>query len=250
MSCAQTKRVDDHFAGALGPKAERSLREHLPDCQNCRTRYARHELLERLRPARASAKDRLARSLGLRRPTKPWFAWPRVQLTFAGTALALLFLIVVVRPGDPGFRARSGGLGAVPQSIELVRVPRQGKPQLVSDEVWASDELGVRYRNPSGKRYLLVFARDVHDHFYWYFPAWTDPALDPSAVPIERGAELHELGEVVGHDLDADAIWVTAIFTDTPLSVRTVEAQARAQTRDRFAVSGAQILTTTLRVRR
>lgn len=248
MSCIESKQVDDHFAGALGPKAEHRLREHLPGCEKCRARYERHVLLERLRPTRAAAKERLAHSLGMRRAPKPWFAWPRVQLAFAGAALALL--ILVVRPGDPGFRARGGGLGTVPQSVELVRVPQKGKPELVSGEIWASDELGVRYRNPSSKRYLLVFARDAHDHFYWYFPAWTDPAIDPTAVPITPGPELHELGEVVGHDLDTDTIVVTAIFTDTPLSVHAVETLARAQSSDRFAVSGAEVITTPLRVRR
>lgn len=249
MSCAETKRVDDYFAGGLRSEAERRLREHLPECQECSTRYARHTLLERLRPERSSAKERLARSLGLRSQRRSWFAQPGAQLAFVGAALTLLVLFFHTGR-DPGFRARSGGMGAVSQTIELLRVPTQGTPELVRGEIRASDELGVRYRNPSGKRYLMVFARDAHDHFYWYFPAWTDPALDPVAVSIERGAELHELGEVVGHDFDTDAIQVTALFTDTPLSVRAVEAQARAMARDRFAVSGAEVLTMTLRVRR
>lgn len=254
MSCTETRRIDDHFAGRLAPGAERRLREHLPTCAACRSRYERHALLERLRPGRASAKDRLARSLGLRRPRRPWSSWllrPRAQLALVGAAVALL--VVILRPGaqsDLGFRPRGGSLETVAQSVELVRVPQQGRPELVLDEIQASDELGVRYRNPKGRRYLLVFARDTHDHFYWYFPAWTDAALDPIAVPIERGAELRELGEVVGHDLDTDALQVTAIFTDTPLSVRTVESLARAQGHEPLPVAGAEILTRTLRVRR
>ena len=251
MSCAHVHRVDDHFRARLAPAAEHQLRLHLPECAVCRGRYERQQLLERLSPRRPNGKQRLARALGLRSPPRG-----RLRLPFAGLALAgaaAIALLVWARPSrSPEFGVRGAPLTApaATTELQLFRVVPGGRPEAVHGSISAHDELGVSYRNPTGKRRLLVFARDAHDHFYWYHPAWTRAAEDPVAVPIAGGPETHELGEVVAHDFDADRVVLIALFTDEPLAVRTVETRARLQPPEKLAIPGALVVTIPLGVRR
>jgi hypothetical protein len=253
MKCAQLQHVDDHFRARLTPAAEQALRLHLPTCASCHARYERQLLLERLSGRRITAKARLARALGLRTPRRLPIALPIAGFTFAGAA-ALALIVLLRPPAHPAFEARGAlhARAAVPtsQELQLFRVDSRGRPAPVAGSVAVRDELGVSYRNPTGKRRLMVFARDVHNHFYWYHPAWLREAEDPVAIPIASDSELHDLGEVVAHDFDADRIVLYALFTDEPLSVRELEAMARQQPLERLSVPGAQLLAMPLRVER
>jgi hypothetical protein len=118
------------------------------------------------------------------------------------------------------YRFSSGGRGAIAEKA--------------GDVVNASDELAFAYRNPAGKRRLLVFAVDEHGHVYWYHPGWSDAAENPTAVPISAGPGLHELPAAVLHKFDGERIMIHALFTDRELNVRQVEsAVAAAAVRDR-----------------
>lgn len=251
MTCAELHRVDDHFRARLSPAAEQALRRHLPVCAACHARYERHLLLERL--SRRPAKPRLARALGLRTPRRLRFrfARPLAGLTLA-SAVAVALLLLLRPPAAPEFGVRGGAppAASTAPALQIFRIAPGGRPRAVDGSIAAQDELGFRYRNPTGKQRLLLFARDDHDHFYWYQPAWTREADDPVAAPIAGGPDSHELGAVVAHDFDADRIVLFAVFTDTPLPVRTVEALARPQPRGRLVIPGALVLAIPLRVTR
>jgi hypothetical protein len=204
--------IDRHFAGELGQSDEARLRSHLPECAECRQRYRRHLLLERLDPRAAGPKARLARSLGLRRPRRPWGVW-----LGAPTLAAVAAMAMVVLAGRSGFVPR-GGHG--PAALEVYHA--SGKR--VDGSIRVSEELAFAYRNPGKKSRLLVFGVDEHQHVFWYYPAWTKPAEDPVAVPIEGDAALHELREAIAQPLDGQRLRVIAWFLDEPLSVKRAEA--------------------------
>lgn len=248
MSCALLHCVDEHFAGQLAPEDEHALRRHLPHCAACLARYERQLLLERLSPRRLGPKPRLARALGLR--PRQHVALP-AGLAFAGVAaVALIFMLRP--PVSPDFRARGSApkVSVVNAELQIFRIASDGRPEAVSDSIAPHDELGFRYRNPTGKRRLMIFARDGHEHFYWYQPAWLRAADDPIATPIGSDGETHELGEVVAHEFDTDRIVLFALYTDEPLSARTIEALARKQPLDRLTIPGAVVVTMPLFVRR
>ncbi len=65
MSCPERAKVDLHFERRISVDDERAMREHLPSCAECKKRYERQLLLEKLDPAAAGPGARLARGLGL-----------------------------------------------------------------------------------------------------------------------------------------------------------------------------------------
>ena len=166
---------------------------------------------------------------------------------FVGLAAAAAILVLVLRPG-PGpdevgaagrFVARGGGVaGAAAPELAIYRIaPDRGwrgglpantaaasAPEAVSDAIRATDEVAFAYRNPSGKRRLLVFAVDEHGHVFWYHPGWSDPNESPSAVAISSVPGLHELPAAISQRYDGRRLSFHALFTDQDLTVRQVEA--------------------------
>jgi hypothetical protein len=213
--------VERHFSGRGSVGDERAMRAHLPGCEECRRLYERLLVGAQLDPRALSAQDRLARGLGFA-PSRPRRAWVWPALTVGAVASACLVLVLV--RGQGGFVERGGRLDD--QSELLVyRTPRHGTPDRVrrGAHIRADEELAFAYRNPEGFAHLAVFAVDEHRHVYWYHPAWTDPASDPSSVGVAASASPVELGEAVAHDLDGKHLRVHALFTRTPLTVRQVE---------------------------
>ena len=86
--------------------------------------------------------------------------------------------------------------------------------------------MAFAYRNEMGKAFLMIFAIDGAGHLAWYHPAWTDPADNPTAVPITKQIGFKELPEAVRHSLQGRSLTVHALFMDKALDVRTVEARA------------------------
>jgi hypothetical protein len=114
--------------------------------------------------------------------------------------------------------------------VEVYRVVAGAAPTRVVDAVGKDDNLAFAYANPTGKKYLLVFAADEHQHVFWYFPAWTRPEEDPAAVPITPSTDLVELKESVSQAFDGKELVLYTVFTDDALHAREVErkvAQAR-----------------------
>ena len=226
--------VDRHFAGRIWPRAERKLRQHLPDCADCQRRYQQHMLLAELDPAALSTETRIAVGLGLD-CQRTWTAPAALVPALGMAALAILFGVAVWTQGRqppagpptgaPGFTAR----GAAPTptkraSLLIYRVPRGGKAQRVLDSIAADDELAFAYRNPNGKRHLMVVARDERGRIYWYHPAWSDEAANPLSIAVQASQEVIELTEAVRQPIRGESITIYGIFSDRALSVQQVEA--------------------------
>lgn len=228
--CLMTARVDRHFARRLDPAGERAMREHLPTCADCRARYEKHLLLEKLDPDAAGPQERIASGLGIggSRPALLRSATPIV----GALALAAAILFLVTRPSgsgsplDTGFTARGGGDASVADDTTYVVVHRgatDAGPTRAGASIHRSDELAFGYGNLASKRYLMIYGVDEHRHVYWYYPAWSDPKEDPRSIAIAPGTQ--SLPDAIKHDLDGKHLDIHAVFTDSPLGVKAVESQ-------------------------
>jgi hypothetical protein len=219
-ACPYVHLVDRHFALRIRPAQERRLRAHLADCDVCREHYGRLLLLARLDPCAPSPLDRLARGLGLR-GAPPRGRW----LTLAVAALAAASALALwPRPAqEEGFTSR-GAPASLP-SVIVYRVRASGEALAAGSFIAATDELAFAYRNPGGRRFLLIFATDELRHVYWYYPSWTDAAQDPAAVPVRQTLQLVELPEAVAHRIAGGKLVVHALLVDRPIGVREIEAR-------------------------
>jgi hypothetical protein len=228
--------VDGHFAGTISPRGERRLWRHLPGCGRCRERYRAYALIESMDPhGEVQARTRLGRML-FAAPGRRVGPAPVVMGSLAA-ALAGLMLVVALRPEgvvDGGaFMARGvgGGPAGPSPSLTLYRVPAGGKPERAGSVVHAGEALAFAYGNPQtgdrpAARYLMVFAHDAAGRVFWYWPAWTDPAAPPRALPIAPTAadQGTELGESVRQPLAPGKLTVVGLFCARELDVVTVEA--------------------------
>jgi hypothetical protein len=230
--------VEGHFDGTATPTADRKMFAHLPSCERCREQYRTLAMLEALEAGGGDrARERLARGVfapaGAGKPTRAMF----------GTGLVLAFgcvaLVVSFGRGAPSFRAR-GGVGAeqaqgTEPSLAIYRVPRDrenperlavGETRRAGSVMHAGESLAFSYTSPAalGVGYLMVFARDAGGRVYWFWPAWSDEAADPTSLSIAATAEPIELTEAVRHPLPAGPLTIVGLFTPRPLHVREVEA--------------------------
>jgi hypothetical protein len=147
-------------------------------------------------------------------------------------------LAVVPRPGtrdgqgDGAYVPRGLPAPAQVPELRVYRIPRapdvRGAPEVTDGAVRADDELAFAYRNPGGRRYVMVFGVDEHGHVYWYHPEWSRADDDPSAVPVVTAPGLQELPAAVVQNLDGERLMIHALFTDRALTVREVEAAVAA----------------------
>ncbi|MFP2925806.1 hypothetical protein ACLESO_11425 [Pyxidicoccus sp. 3LG] len=224
-ACSLHPLVDRHFAGRIHSRDEQRMREHLPGCTTCRERYERHLLLARLDPRALDARTRLARGLGFdaREPASPW------RLALVPLAVACLALLMVRIPwngastGDEGFTPRGAGNVVADAPLLVYAVTPGGSTALLGPTLRPDQELAFAFRNPDAHRFLMVFARDSAGRVYWYHPSWTDPASNPSAIPILPGDTLRELPEAISHPLVPGPLTLHAVFLDAPLTVRQME---------------------------
>ncbi len=214
--------VDAHFSGTISPARERDLRQHLPDCPECRGYYDRHLLLASLDPRAPGARERLAAGLGVdvsrRRATL-------THCVVAVGALAALFLAIAplrtMRSDD--FAARGPAVATSEPKLLVYRLGQQPLPQSLGTTMRATDELAFAYSNPGGYKKLMIFGVDEHRHVYWYHPEWSDAAADPHAIEISADTAVHEIPAAITHALDGTELQIFAVFTNEDLSVRGVE---------------------------
>ncbi|WP_224368266.1 hypothetical protein [Hyalangium versicolor] len=251
--CPMRGRVDEHFARKLKPASEHALREHLPACTSCKSLYERHLLLRRLDPkANADAQRRLGQGLGLVRPPVP--------VTQGVAALAVVALLVVgvvaTRPTPfsteaEGFTARGNPAAAQPDNLRVFRVRPGQTAEPVEGELRAGDELAFAYENPHGRKWLMIYAVDEHQHVYWFHPSWSDPDSNPAAVQAFGGVALHELPEAISHDFDGERLVLHGVLADERLTVKQVEALMRGHTPEQpLSLRGAEETSFTVKVKR
>jgi hypothetical protein len=222
-----------HFAGKISARDERALREHLPQCEDCRRYYDKQLLLAELDPGAWTAEDRLGRGLGLR--PRPRFVRQWQLAAFAAAALAVAALWLGPRLGGrslgaspDAFAARGNALSSA-ATLLVYRLRPGDAPALVRDQVAASDELAFAYVNRAGFEHLLVFGVDEHHHVYWYHPAWTNAAEDPVGISLAAGSDVRELPEAVRQELDGGTLRIVAVFTHNRVSVRSVERELESR---------------------
>jgi hypothetical protein len=240
--CLVTARVDRHFARKLDAAGELAMREHLPGCAACRARYEKHLLLEKLDPDAAGPRARIASGLGLGAP-RPILRTITPVMGALAVAAAIAFLLVrpAGAPLDSGFTARGGGDASAESAYLVVN---QGGSR-AGETIARNDELTFGYGNTAGKRFLMVFGVDEHRHVFWYYPAWTDPSTDPTSIAITPGAR--SLPDAVRHDLDGAELSVHAVFTDSPLAVKSVESLISAAPAGKTPSFGAGSIDHTIR---
>ena len=253
----RTKRaIAAHFRGTIALRAERAMRDHLPACAACREHYDRHLWLIPLDPRALPSEERLARGLGLSTRRRTSLGWPLAGLSAAVGLVLATFVVLgpAVRDPNHGFVARGG---ASPGRAELLvyRVPGPAAAARPTGDVMApTDELAFAYRNPTGKRRLMVFGVDEHRHVYWYHPAWLRAAENPPGIAISSAPGAHELPDAVAQRLDGGELSIHALFSDQALTVRDVEQAItrRGENGGREALTfpGAVDLVRTLRVAR
>lgn len=221
--CAAVGRVDRHFEGRLSSTEERAMREHLPSCPSCTTRYERHLLLEAIDPVALGPERRLGHGLGFGTPTRAnvlrWVAPASAALALAA---ALLLVLGLRDPSSAGFTAR-GGDAASGAEVFVYRAIDHGQPSRAGASLGPHDELAFAYENPSAKAYLMIFGVDEHRRIVWYYPAWSSEADDPISIRAETAPGRHRLGEAIAHELGGQSLEIHALFSDNALSVRTVE---------------------------
>lgn len=233
--CGRRALVDRHFTGRLSPAEEAGMRGHMPECVDCRQRYERHLLYQRLTGAGRPAAARIRAGLDFAAAGGGRATWPRWSLAGAAAAGALLLLVAVTRRpvhdgvdnGEAEFAARGARPVALHSQVEVYKVHAGEPPTLAHGRIAAADELAFAYRNPRGFSHLLLFGVDENHIVYWFHPAWTDPQRPPSAIAIAAGIGPRELGEAVRHDLRGRTLRVIGLFTNAPVSVTTVEDQVR-----------------------
>lgn len=231
--------IDRHFAGRGDKDGWKIIQEAVERSEAVRRYYERRQLLAELDPKALDAKARIGAALGLNVP-RP--AAERGWLPALGVATALGAALVLLAlpsspgdtPGDDGFHARGNGpvtaeLAPKVVAYRVAKGPDAGDVPAV-DVIPADAELAFAYANPDKHRFLMIWGEDDAGGIYWYHPAWTDPAQNPVAIPIESGAELKELPEAIAHQLQGSRLKLRAAFLDKQLSVRDVEAAIAAKT--------------------
>jgi hypothetical protein len=224
--------VDAHFTVGLRADAEARLRAHLPTCPACRSAYEAYQIAERLDPAAVPARDRLARSLGFGADTRGRARvsrWTGAALAMAGAAIVLLLVAGPFTGAGSKPVARGGRVdGAGELDVAAFRIQGRGQSTRIERTVSADDELAFAYRNERAKAFLMIFAIDGDGRVLWYHPAWTNPADNPSAVPITTQVGFKELPEAIRHRFRGPRLVLHSLFLDQPLDVRTVEGRIAA----------------------
>jgi hypothetical protein len=237
--CPERAHVDRHFEGSIDPEAERTMRDHMPGCDACRAYYGRRLLLAELDPASLPARERIAQGLGLRRPLRGARVLAFGALPVLAAAAALLLWWRAAPDPALGFAARGGVQREAASRVFVYDVRPGSAPSLAGGSVGRHEELAFAYENGAAKNRVMIFGVDEHRHVYWFYPAWTNEADDPVAVPIATDGRRHELPDAVRHDFDGVRLDIHALFVDRPVSVRQVEALVRARPDGDVASLGA-----------
>lgn len=144
--------------------------------------------------------------------------------------LALAASLALVVAGGAAWLGRDevrskGAVGGTLTGFEAW-VLRDGQVTRLGPTMRRDDALGFSYRNLPGSsaRALMVYAQDTSGRFFWFYPAWNDPAAPPGAVPIGVSNAPVQLDEAVRHELSPGPLTIHALFLDAPVSVLDVEA--------------------------
>lgn len=239
--CIESALVDEHFEGKISPERESRLRAHLAGCDSCSSYYERRVLFAKLDPSALSLEDRLAIGLGLPRAPaesepgesttakgEPPAPSPRrkvlvMAVTLFAAAAVLLLWFFGKKPADDGIASRGKHDSSVPY-VRVYQSTKGGVPEPLTGPVHRTSELAFAYESTPDYDKLMIFGLDEHGHVYWYYPAWTDPSMNPASVTLATNPDLHPLREAVAHDLDGRTLEVHALFSHESRTVLQIES--------------------------
>jgi hypothetical protein len=234
--CSQRLSIQRHFEGTISPAEEHAMREHVPGCDACGAEYQRWLVLSKLDPEGLSAETRIGRALGFG-PRPIGRVVPLSVISVVSMAAAFL-LCAHAGHGPDGFTARGAPHEPTSQAFVYDVAANKG-PALAGGRVGRKDELAFAYVNGAGKSQLMIFGVDEHQHVYWFYPAWTDAADNPAAIPIATDGARHTLPDAVRHDFDGASLDIRALFLDAPLHVRDVESLLQQHPTGPLPIPGA-----------
>lgn len=231
--------------GALPPEVWQSLRVHLRSCDACRAEYDR---LARVESALSSGswvpRARVDRMLAVGAPggaadeqgSGPGTVvrlFPRVAAPLLAAAAALILFVSLPDDGKEGFRARGGARGGEGAWITPYFVDGAGRSKRLEDELPKGSPLLFAYTalEETPYRYVAIVGLDASGRAHWYHPAYTDAGANPKSIPIEPGRADVELEEEVIAEHAAGALEICALFTEAPLSVKSVDRELEATKR-------------------
>jgi hypothetical protein len=222
-ACPSVVRVDAHHEGRLVPAEARALFEHLPECAECRARYDRLAILDRLDPEAREA--RVARALGFgAAPRRPRVATLAPWLAAAAAVALVAGLTPWTRSNDRGFTVRGAPIAEARDVLQIYRVAAAGRIEPIADTMQKGDELCFAYENLDGRRYFGIFGVDERGQVHWYHPAWARAVDTPRLAAASTTPGPVELREAIAHPLEAGRLRIYLVLTDDPLDVHDVEA--------------------------
>jgi hypothetical protein len=219
----RTRRaIDAHFQGEATPASEHRMRDHLGWCAPCRAHYDGRLRLAALLPDGApTARERLARGLGLAAPARASGLWWK---GLAPVAVGLCVLVAVRHGAPPVEDPQARGGGARGSHLLVYEVGQHHDVHSAIGQIDRGSGLAFAYVNGAHRQRLLVFGVDEARHVYWYHPAWTDARQNPSGVAIAGDDTLHEIPQAVTQPLAGRRLQIFGAFGDEGLSVREIEA--------------------------
>lgn len=240
ITCVFQALVDRHMAAHGSPADEARMRAHLLGCAECRAYYDRHLLLARLDPYAMAAEERMARGLALSRSKRlrPW--------VLAGSLVAAAgFALIAARPSNRTGEMQARGTVTHDDAPRLFIYRAEGDRLVpVVQRMARGDELVFAYRNPHGKKYVMVYGIDEGRRVYWFHPQWTNAQEDPHAVLAHPGSEPTRLLEAIRHPIEGRVLRIHASFLDRSVSVKEAERELE----DHGIIKDAETVSTTLEV--
>lgn len=232
-----SRMIDDVIVGEVAPAEWRELRDHLRGCAECRARYDRVALAERMlsggpaalgQPSQSSF-DRIGAAV-LDGATVPPSGWQRLVQWFAPTprwaaglaaAAALLLIPFALRAPRPdgGFQARGGVAHERTAGLRAFCLDEGG----VTPHCARQNQLRLTVSNAG--RFQRVFLVGLDDDWApkWYAPRPPEiesvPAPDGIDVPVGPAVRL-------GVNHDPGKVRIYALFSDAPVTTPEVEAAA------------------------
>ncbi|MCP4498931.1 MAG: hypothetical protein GY822_03065 [Deltaproteobacteria bacterium] len=215
--------IDAHFSGRGGPHSALAAANAIAEVPEAKKYWDRQALFSSLDPQAASAKERVAMSLGVpATPKKRGFVWGGVG-AFAMAAGLFAFVLISPNTDDDGFTARGPETGVISSAVFAFNISKEKEALERKSSIHSSDELAFAYMNPQGQKHLLVYGVDDKMNIYWFHPAWTNYNKPPAAIAVESSTQIRELQEAIGHEYIGRQLKLYSWFQEAPISV--VEAE-------------------------